>query len=308
MFSRGRYFPSVHDNWSFWVGVVMFFGTGIRRKSRVLLGLGAYLAALLAIGTLSVAAVDRMARETAAMLPASAENAGAVPTPQPAAKSEVLADSRTTPYQVAQFWSNRPSQSPSPPKSLGVFGGLFNVAPVEPPPPETYATVCVRLCNGYYWPVSFSTSPGNFGADEQACRSSCSAPSRLFVYSNQGGSTDDMQDVQGRPYSRLPNAFLYRTSYDQSCKCKPHPWEQQALDRHRMYALQQSVRKGDRTVVAELREVTARVAEASPQLVVEAVQPRVRPEPIPGMMALGATPAAKAPDRSRAWRDNVFNR
>jgi len=300
------------DGRRFWVGVVMFLHLQDWVRARCWSGFIAYAVAVFAVGTLTVSALDQMARETAVLLPTvAAHTGGASATTAPLAvsapKSEVLADSRTAPYQVAQFWSNRPSQFPSQPRSLGVFGGIFNIEPT--PPPETYATVCVRLCDGFYWPVSFSTSPANFGADEQACRSSCTAPTRLFVHRNPGGSTDDMQDTHGRPYSRLPNAFLYRTSYDQSCKCKPHPWEQQALDRHRVYALQQTVAKGDRTAAAELRELRSRLADANPPIMTaSSPESRVRPEPPPGLMALGAGKGAKAPDKARVWRDSVFNR
>ena len=37
----------------------------------------------------------------------------------------------------------------------------------------TYRTVCVRLCDGSFYPISFSTTPDNFARDEAQCRSSC---------------------------------------------------------------------------------------------------------------------------------------
>ena len=35
----------------------------------------------------------------------------------------------------------------------------------------TYRTVCVRMCDGYYFPVSFSTLPSHFPQDADACSS-----------------------------------------------------------------------------------------------------------------------------------------
>src|SRR5690606_29512315 len=32
----------------------------------------------------------------------------------------------------------------------------------------TYRTVCVRLCDGFFFPISFATTPDRFGADEAA--------------------------------------------------------------------------------------------------------------------------------------------
>jgi len=59
----------------------------------------------------------------------------------------------------------------------------------------------------------------------------------LFVYRNPGGDIQDMKDLEGRPYDKLDTAFLYRTQYLSDCKCQPDPWEAEAVDRHRKYAL-----------------------------------------------------------------------
>lgn len=125
----------------------------------------------------------------------------------------------------------------------------------------TYRTLCVRLCDGFYWPISFATTREAFGRDAQKCESSCGAPVRLFAYRNPGGTPEDMVDVKGQPYSRLRTAFLYRTEYDAACKCKPDPWEQASLDRHRLYALEAAKRKGDKTVTQELTALKARVEQ-----------------------------------------------
>ncbi len=101
----------------------------------------------------------------------------------------------------------------------------------------SYRTMCVRMCDGYFFPVSFATTPDRFDADEATCQSSCGgSEARLFVYPNPGAEVEDMRDLDGRAYRRLKTAFLFRTTFDASCKCKAHPWEQEARDRHRAYA------------------------------------------------------------------------
>lgn len=100
----------------------------------------------------------------------------------------------------------------------------------------SYRTVCVRLCDGYYWPVSFTASKGSFRADAQICKSSCGAPTKLFYYSNPGQTPDQMVDLRGRPYANLEQAFAYRKAYNPSCTCGAQPWEQAAQERHAMYA------------------------------------------------------------------------
>lgn len=100
----------------------------------------------------------------------------------------------------------------------------------------SYRTMCVRLCDGFYWPVSFATSRGGLADDQQTCEASCGAPVRLFYYSNPEGSPEQMVDLKGQAYASLKTAFRYRAVYDEACKCQPHPWEQASLDRHKMYA------------------------------------------------------------------------
>ncbi|MEM6495186.1 MAG: DUF2865 domain-containing protein [Pseudomonadota bacterium] len=100
----------------------------------------------------------------------------------------------------------------------------------------TYRTVCVRLCDGYYFPISASTTRSRFGEDANACSNRCSAETRLFKYPTFGGRIETMTDLSGREYSSLDTAFLYRTKYEPSCKCRAHPWEPDAVKAHQVYA------------------------------------------------------------------------
>lgn len=86
---------------------------------------------------------------------------------------------------------------------------------------STLRTVCVRTCDGYYWPVSFSTV-GQFLPDDAAqCQASCPGGDvSLYYYSNPGETPDDMIDMNGNPYKSLPTAFAYRTQFDKACTCK----------------------------------------------------------------------------------------
>jgi hypothetical protein len=91
------------------------------------------------------------------------------------------------------------------------------------------------LCDGYYFPVSFSTTEARFEEDEKACQSKCSSDSRLFYYENSDGSPETMTDRKGRAYASLKAAFLYRTTYEKSCQCRPDPWSDEAKQRHATY-------------------------------------------------------------------------
>lgn len=95
---------------------------------------------------------------------------------------------------------------------MGSFGSL---------PYATYRTVCVRLCDGYYFPISFSTLPNHFERDAEACSSKCAAPAELYYYQNPGGNVEQMVAARSNEqYTHLKTAFRYRKEYVQGCSCK----------------------------------------------------------------------------------------
>lgn len=86
---------------------------------------------------------------------------------------------------------------------------------------QTLRSVCVRACDGYYWPVSFATLAEYLGNDESLCQQQCpESEVSLYYYRNPGEEPEDMVDLQGNPYSTTPNAFRYRREYDPGCTCK----------------------------------------------------------------------------------------
>jgi hypothetical protein len=93
-----------------------------------------------------------------------------------------------------------------------------------------YRTICVRMCDGYFWPISYATSSERFAEDEKACRSSCPAAEvMLFAHRNPGEDASQAVSVGGQQlYSTLPNAFRYRQAFDSSCSCRRpgETWEQ----------------------------------------------------------------------------------
>jgi hypothetical protein len=77
-----------------------------------------------------------------------------------------------------------------------------------------YRTLCVRTCDGYYFPISFSTKPQFFGRDQNACSAMCpGADAKLYYHAVPEQESDAMISVADKkPYTELPTAFLYRTS------------------------------------------------------------------------------------------------
>lgn len=86
---------------------------------------------------------------------------------------------------------------------------------------STVRTVCVRLSDGYYWPVSYSTLPDFVSKDVATCQAQCPGSEvDLYYYRNPGQDPEDMVNLYGQAYRTLPNAFRYRREYDQTATCK----------------------------------------------------------------------------------------
>lgn len=126
---------------------------------------------------------------------------------------------------------------------------------------DGYRTLCVRLCDGYYFPISAAASAGELVRDEEICAASCSSPARLFVYKNKGGAPESMADLDGNPYDGLMTAYQYRTSYDSACTCSASPWTEASANRHRLYALNQLAAEGDTTGERQRVALAAAVAD-----------------------------------------------
>jgi len=99
-----------------------------------------------------------------------------------------------------------------------------------------YNTMCVRLCDGFYFPMGYGVRRERLYRDARACATRCDGEARLFYFPTEGGSTETMVDLAGRPYARLPNAFRYRRSLVSGCACRPAPWSGEATARHEGYA------------------------------------------------------------------------
>lgn len=77
-----------------------------------------------------------------------------------------------------------------------------------------FRTVCVRTCDGYFFPMSNAASYGDFERDQKNCESSCPGTEmQVFYTRDMDGDAGAMtSSVTGRPYSELPTAYLYKQS------------------------------------------------------------------------------------------------
>jgi hypothetical protein len=102
-----------------------------------------------------------------------------------------------------------------------LFGGTIINSGGDGAPSGTYRTVCVRTCDGYYFPVSYSAVPNRFPDDQRACQRECPATeTALYTYRNPGEDINQAVSLGGQPYTALPNAFRYRKEYSGACSCR----------------------------------------------------------------------------------------
>jgi hypothetical protein len=108
----------------------------------------------------------------------------------------------------------------------GFFDALFGGGTIVNPggdgaPSGTYHTVCVRACDGFYFPISYSTVPSRFSDDAHACQRLCpAAEAELYSFHNPGEDMQQAMSISGQAYTALPNAFRYRKEIVAGCSCR----------------------------------------------------------------------------------------
>jgi hypothetical protein len=98
-------------------------------------------------------------------------------------------------------------------------------APIDPRPPIesrirgiSGRTICVRTCDGFYFPVQMRPGTRREEGDE-ICQSLCpAAPTRLYTL--RGEEVGNAVSTEGEPYEDLDNAFVYRQRFDPGCFCR----------------------------------------------------------------------------------------
>jgi hypothetical protein len=160
------------------------------------------------------------------------------------------------------------------------------------PQSGTFRTVCVRTCDGAYFPISFATVPARFPDDEKTCKSLCpAAEATLFAYRNPGEDINQAVSISGQPYSSSPNAFRFRQEFNPSCGCKAvgQTWSDALKSVDDKAAAEQ---QGDIIVTEE----SAKKMSRAPAKTAPAPAPAKKGAAPAGTTA--STPAAPAPDSS----------
>ncbi len=85
-------------------------------------------------------------------------------------------------------------------------------------------TVCVRTCDGGFFPISSNATSMDFSRDANTCAQMCpGVQTELFYHDVSSTETANMTSVStGAPYSAMPNAFAYKDrkpGEKSSCTC-----------------------------------------------------------------------------------------
>jgi len=93
---------------------------------------------------------------------------------------------------------------------------------------SAYRTLCVRECDGFYFPVSTATTESKFAEDEAKCHTQCAAPAELY-YHRMDQDVEQMVSLRGAPYSQMPNAFRNRKVYIRGCSCNASEYSREEI-------------------------------------------------------------------------------
>ena len=82
-------------------------------------------------------------------------------------------------------------------------------------------SVCVRLCDGYFFPVGDLNGASEVPAQEAVCDNLCpGAPTRLYVLPSGSDNIEDAVSVRdSQSYSALPVAFNHTSRTERTCAC-----------------------------------------------------------------------------------------
>jgi hypothetical protein len=222
--------------------------------------------------------------------------------------------------------------SGAPPRSGG--GGLFDFfgGSREPEyqtpiyrnidPNGRYRTICVRLCDGFYYPIHYSIYGSQVAQDAEQCQQNCAAPAELYVYRNPGQEIQQAISLSGSAYMDLPVALKYRTEYIKGCSCKQSEYNPTEIEEaNKKEAAVESGGKGAQAHTAAAPPAPAPGAQdqgEKPQLNLDVtgatdattdpdedpvppsdeVEANVSPPPPPASAAKAAAPAATAQKQS----------
>jgi hypothetical protein len=149
-------------------------------------------------------------------------------------------------------------------------------------------TVCVRSCDGYFFPLA-----NNTGNADEMCQALCpGTETTAFGMSTGGDIQNAASRSTGQPYSSLPNAGKYQRSFDSACTCRGQGQSWSETLKNAEYLLDK--RKGD-VIVTEQRAAELSRPKPDPKRRGAAPEPAATPAPIPDIPDEKPLPSENSP-------------
>lgn len=154
-------------------------------------------------------------------------------------------------------------------RQQGFFEQLFGIAPRQmpaplPPPadeqpgdfPDEPAAhggseaVCVRTCDGGFFPLNYSARKADPEVMADLCHALCPNAETAVYTKSPSKEIQSSVSLDGEPYSDLPNALKYQKTFDPACTCKDpkQSWVEALAGAEQLLGHQ---RKGDIIVTPE---------------------------------------------------------
>jgi hypothetical protein len=156
--------------------------------------------------------------------------------------------------------------NPNPPPPGMPEGAPPPAAPTQQNPRGGSEALCVRTCDGGFFPLVFSAQHTSPETLTDLCKASC-PNAEVRVYTRvPGQEVKTAVGLDGTPYMDLPAALKFEKTYDPACTCKPpgQTWAEALANAERVLGHE---RKGDIIVTpeksAEMSRPTLNAAQRS---------------------------------------------
>lgn len=181
-------------------------------------------------------------------------------------------------------------------------------APPGPAPAQTPAApvvLCVRHCDGAYYPLAVDIRPDRMADMDRICQAQCPAATASAYAGQNADDVADARSTDGSRYGDLAAAFLFRKGPSAACACRRpnQSWAETLAGAEAML----EPHKGDVTVTPALAEAMSRPAPApAPARATPVPRKPARRAAPPALPAPAAPePPDSAQDLTRAFRRSV---
>ena len=123
--------------------------------------------------------------------------------------------------------------------------------------------ICVRTCDGGYFPLTPRATEGQLSGLEQLCQASCPNTEAKLYTLPADGNLAGATAADGTGYTALPAAFQFEKSFAPACTCKPptKSWAEALAEAEKLL---DTPDRHDITVTAALSDQMAKPGSAPP--------------------------------------------